>query len=340
MIQTACRRWEVAAAWLLLAGTARAGDGAPDFPTDPSNWVNSAPVTVSALKGKAAVLLFYEGDCPQCRKAWPKLKTLSEKFKDDPVLFIGVNSGKPRSSVLEYVKTVGCSWPIIVDPTRTYENSAIGQQISLHNVIQIRLLTITGRMAYVDLHADLEAIVNAALEGAEWNIDPEEVPASLKSACLSVEFGNYPAAAGTVQKSLSSDDPAVKSAAEKLNAVIRKGVDSQFAQAQECLAKGKKWEAFQLCATLVDSYKGFELPPAVLETRTKLADDPTVKKELLAYRSLERIRNGMNNPRSTTRKQLVTSLEKLVKDRSDTIAGAEAKQLLAQINSSAGGGKK
>jgi hypothetical protein len=38
------------------------------LPSDPSMWINSAPITMEALQGKAALLWFYEESCPRCRE--------------------------------------------------------------------------------------------------------------------------------------------------------------------------------------------------------------------------------------------------------------------------------
>lgn len=49
--------------WLglvLLAGTANAQDSLPRFPQNPASWLNTSPITQKTLKGKAALLYFFE----------------------------------------------------------------------------------------------------------------------------------------------------------------------------------------------------------------------------------------------------------------------------------------
>src|SRR5439155_15687378 len=87
------------------------------LPADPTQWVNSGPVSLDLLKGKAAVLWFYEESCPTCREKWPPLLAMAKKYEGQPVMFIGVNSGNPRPVVEQYARGVGCNWPIIVDAT-------------------------------------------------------------------------------------------------------------------------------------------------------------------------------------------------------------------------------
>jgi hypothetical protein len=45
---------------LLLTATALAQKPVAKFPRDAASWLNSAPITEQTLKGKAAVLYFYE----------------------------------------------------------------------------------------------------------------------------------------------------------------------------------------------------------------------------------------------------------------------------------------
>ena len=49
--------------WLglvLWAGTANAQNSLPQFPRNPSSWLNSSPITEKTLTGKAALLYYFE----------------------------------------------------------------------------------------------------------------------------------------------------------------------------------------------------------------------------------------------------------------------------------------
>jgi thiol-disulfide isomerase/thioredoxin len=328
------------AAWLLTAGSAIAAyDTAPEFPSDPANWVNSGPVSLAALKGKAAFLWFYDGDCPTCRKRWPELLSLSKKFEGKPIVFIAVNSGNPRATVAKYAQGVGCPWPILVDSSRQYEKQALDGEISLKNIFQARIITADGRMQHGDWR-DLEATVNSGLVGARWKVEPDDVPESLKPAWLDIEFGNYPAAAALMKKSLGSKKLDVQAGAEKLGAVIQSEIDAQMAVARVSLDKNEKWQAWQLYMAIGQNFKGFDLPPGVQETKKMLANDPAVKKELLAYKTLDKIKKSASGARPGSRNQVAAALEKLTRDQQGTAAAAEAKELLARLNGAAASGSK
>src|SRR5688572_16136054 len=93
------------------------------LPADPRLWINSGPISFDALKGKAAVLWFYEEQCPKCREKWPELLALSKKLEGQPIIFIAVNSGNSRGEVEQYVRSNKITWPVIVDPTREFEQA-------------------------------------------------------------------------------------------------------------------------------------------------------------------------------------------------------------------------
>ena len=68
---------------------------APDF-TGADSWLNTAGKTVSLkeLKGQVVLLDFWTYCCINCMHVFPDLHALEEKYKDQPVVVIGVHSGK------------------------------------------------------------------------------------------------------------------------------------------------------------------------------------------------------------------------------------------------------
>ena len=57
------------------------------------------PMSIETMKGKAIVMWFFEPACPNCRALWPSLQETAHKFDDQPVLFVAVCSGRPRSAI-------------------------------------------------------------------------------------------------------------------------------------------------------------------------------------------------------------------------------------------------
>src|SRR4051812_37123176 len=72
------------------------------LPGKEADWINSSPLTVENLKGKAVILWFFEEECPKCRANWPNMYKIAEKYADKPVIFVAVNSGTPRKKLEAY----------------------------------------------------------------------------------------------------------------------------------------------------------------------------------------------------------------------------------------------
>ena len=64
--------------------TEKTGRGTVQFP---ATWVNSDPISLESLRGKAVFLYFFEETCPKCRDRWPSL-----------ILKIAANTRTSRSS--------------------------------------------------------------------------------------------------------------------------------------------------------------------------------------------------------------------------------------------------
>jgi len=66
---------------------------AVEFPKQ-LQWVNTNPLTLDDLKGHVVLLDFWTYCCINCIHVLPDLTYLEEKYKDDPVIVIGVHSPK------------------------------------------------------------------------------------------------------------------------------------------------------------------------------------------------------------------------------------------------------
>lgn len=305
-------------------------DSAPSLPSDPSMWVNSGPITMQALKGKAALLWFYEEDCPKCRGKWPEMVALSQKFADQPIVFIAVNSGNSRLDVASYLREVSVPWPTIVDPTRAFEQQWGIPEISLQNIYQVRTIGADGRVqpARAD---DLEGTADAALVGAKWNVEPTSIPPALKPAWSAVEFGDYAAGAALIKKSLVSNKPELKQGATTLRDYVQTKIDEGLDAAKSAVGSGNRWQAYKAYDEVAAQFKGYELPAEVASELKQLAADGQVKRELAAHKQLTAAKKSLSSTARAGRVGAVNRLKKLVQESSDTDAGKEAAELLKQV---------
>lgn len=317
----------------LLACPAFAQTGKPAglaFPSQPTSWIASPPLSSAMLEGKAAVLWFYEEGCPSCRAKWPAMLTAAKKLEGKPIVFIAVNSGNSRDEVQGYLSELGINWPTIVDQDRSFEKAAGVNEVSLQNIYQMRVLMPDGQLVPGNI-GDFEGTATRAAEAAKWKVDPAEIPAALKPAWAAVEFGNYPAAAGLVKKSLTSPKADVKAAAEKLNEAIKGRIEMLLADAKKSEEGGQKWAAYKSYSSIAADFKGYDIPSEVTAKVKELTVDADVKGELTAFKVLEGAKKSLSGTSAAARKRGVNQLEKLVSDQGTTEAAQEAKTILGQV---------
>src|SRR3954453_19923221 len=89
---------------LAVGQTAGVPTQRPALPARADQWINSAPLTYESLRGKGAILYYFEETCPTVMSQWPAMKKLYADNADKPVMFIGVNSGTSRSDLQAYLK--------------------------------------------------------------------------------------------------------------------------------------------------------------------------------------------------------------------------------------------
>lgn len=326
-------KFRLAAGFLLLGlawmGTAHAAE-APAFPADPAQWLNAPPLSLEALKGKAVVLWYFEEGCPSCRARWPKLIEMSQKYADQPVVFIGVNSGNPRQAVERYAKEVRVPWPIIVDETRQFErNSGLTNEISLQNIWQVRYIDAQGNLQYGD-HQNLEQTVEKALAGASWKVDPKEIPPALKTAWVAVETGDYASAAAPIKKALGDKKEEIKTAATKLNEFVQTAMAKDIEDATTKLGDDK-WESYKALRSVADRYKGFEFPEDFKQRGSELHRDPEVKEQLELMKQLEGMKKSLMSNSVVVRKKAFDKLKAFVEEHPGTEAAKTGAEWIAQI---------
>jgi cytochrome c biogenesis protein CcdA/thiol-disulfide isomerase/thioredoxin len=98
----------------------------PDFGGG-SAWINSAPLTPEALRGKVVLVWFWTFQCYNCLNALPHVKALDAKYRDKGLVVIGVHTPElPRerveANVRAAVKELGITYPVVIDDKYTIWN--------------------------------------------------------------------------------------------------------------------------------------------------------------------------------------------------------------------------
>jgi thiol-disulfide isomerase/thioredoxin len=306
---------------LALSQSTAAAEPAVVFPAD---WVGSPPLTAEALRGKAALLYFYEEQCPGCKAKWPKILEAARAYQEQPILFVAVNSGTSRADVEQYVREVGLEWPVIVDVDRSFEAACGITEVNLQNICQVAFLNAQGEVL-LGSWSDLEGTATRALQGAKWNIDPSDIPDDLKPVWRSIEFGEYAAVGPELVKAKTSRKAEVKSAAAKLLGVVDSQIETELAAAA---AEPTPYRAFEHYTTIVARFAGYPAVNKAVSARRELAKKPAYKKELAGIKQFEKQRQLAASDKPALRERALAALRKLAADAPDSEAGRRAQELI------------
>jgi thiol-disulfide isomerase/thioredoxin len=85
-----------------------------------TEWINSAPLTPDALKGKVVLVDFWTFMCYNCLNALPHVKELYAKYKDRGFVVVGVHTPelspeRVPQGVRDAVKRLGITFPVVID---------------------------------------------------------------------------------------------------------------------------------------------------------------------------------------------------------------------------------
>ncbi len=95
---------------------------APEMPplTGATQWLNSPPLTVEALRGKVVLVDFWTYSCINCLRTLPYVKAWNEKYSPLGLVIIGVHTPefafeKDRSNVEKAIQDLGVTYPVAMD---------------------------------------------------------------------------------------------------------------------------------------------------------------------------------------------------------------------------------
>ena len=122
---------------LLIGVAARAQDSsppeiAPEFVGATEDWINTKPLKMSDLRGKVVLVDYWEYTCVNCIRTLPYLKEWQKRYAKDGLVIVGIHTpefefAKDRKNVAQAVKSLGITWPVLVDSAyknwQAYNNS-------------------------------------------------------------------------------------------------------------------------------------------------------------------------------------------------------------------------
>lgn len=299
----------------------------PALPETADQWANSSPLTYEGMQGKAVVFWYFEETCPSCEKKWVGLKALAEEHAEEPVLFVGVNSGSDPRALEKYLRKNDIDWPVICDGDRAFEQASGINEISLQNVHQVKVLKADGAFANGRWN-DLPGTVAKALDGAAWKLPYDRVHPALHVAVRRMEYGDYRPAARAIAEGLRDKSPEVKKAAGQLKQAIEKKMVEAVDEATAA-GEGDAWSKYLALQNVADRFAPHKLPKAAAEELKSLERDATVQQEIKAGKAVAANEALLSSDAPQDRQRAVKVLNKVVETYPQTRGAAKAKELLA-----------
>lgn len=134
-------------------------DVAPDF-TLPT--VDGQPVSLSDFKGKVVVLNVWATWCPLCVREIPRLVRVSETYKDQGLVVLGVNTTYQDdvAKVEQFARDQGISYPVLLDTA-----GDVGQKYPARLMPTTYLIDRNGKIVHTKVGEVDEATLNEQVQG-------------------------------------------------------------------------------------------------------------------------------------------------------------------------------
>ena len=106
---------------------------APEFThASPNEWLNSAPLKLTDLRGKVVLVDFWTFDCWNCYRSFPWLKAMEARLMGRGLQVIGVHSPEfERETIAENIKKkiaeFGLHHPVMIDNDFSYWKAMANQ---------------------------------------------------------------------------------------------------------------------------------------------------------------------------------------------------------------------
>lgn len=123
-------------------GAVKIGEKLPDFTmTD----YNGKEHTLSKYEGKIVVIDMASHNCPVSRGADPEIQKMVDKYKEQGVVFIGIDSDKANNlaDIKKYMDDNGFNWPVVKD-----ENNVYADKVKAKVTPEMFILDKEGKLVY------------------------------------------------------------------------------------------------------------------------------------------------------------------------------------------------
>ena len=226
--------------------------------------------------------------------------------------FFAVAAGDTLADAKRYVGETRMAMPVFADALGLME-SRYGQQISLNNIHQTRVIDPTGKI--IDYRFD-EPSIERALKDAKWKFKDEADDKKLAAATQLLESGRYAEGIQKLKPFLKRKDTA--ESAQKLLDKVKAEVRGWVKEADEC--KGS------------DPVKAFDLYARAAAAGVKaLAEDKAVKAELAARKTFARVQAALSRATPQQKGEVARFCHDIVKKHPGTPTADKARSLAEEL---------
>jgi thiol-disulfide isomerase/thioredoxin len=119
-------------------------------------------IDTADLRGKVLVIDFWATWCGPCVAEVPKMKALYEQYHDRGVEFIGISLDRKISTLVEFCKKKGMTWPQYCEAGKTWETE-LSQKWMINAVPTIYIVDKRGKLYALDGRGKVEQYLNELL---------------------------------------------------------------------------------------------------------------------------------------------------------------------------------
>ena len=239
--------------------------------------------------------------------------------------FFAVAAGDTLADAKKYVGETRMAMPAFADALSLME-ARYGQQISLSNIHQTRVIDPTGKVVAYRFE---EAAIEQALKDAKWKFRDESDDKKLAAATQLLEAGRYAEGIQRLTPFLKRKDTATP--AQKLLDKVKAEVQGWVTEA-DGLKESDPVKAYDLYAKAAAAFgRNAEPGTAAAAGVKKLADDKAVKAELAARKAFARVQGAL--PRATPQQkgEVAKVCHEIVKKHPGTPTAEKARALAQEL---------
>ncbi|HKM56399.1 MAG TPA: hypothetical protein VJY33_23540 [Isosphaeraceae bacterium] len=203
-------------------------------------------------------------------------------MKDKPILFLAIAANVTLPEAAAYQKETGMAMLVYPDNLALMQKR-YGQQISLQNIHQTRVLDPNGKIIGNDMSK--EALEKALGQvKVEWKYKSQGYDPKLEAAMDAFEWGQFAQGMKLLAPFRKSTNKALAESANKLFDEVKKEGEKWKSDAEQA-AESEPVKAYDLYSKVTTTFIGAELAKSVADPLKKLAANKAVSTELAARKA-------------------------------------------------------